>query len=325
MDASLFASWSSFRRGKSVATWTINWRASINHGTAESSVAITTRVSCLPAHPAIRYAQGVRGCGNPLRHSKTRSESSFVMLTISGLYKTFGRSKVLDGIAFKLAPAAITCLVGGNGSGKTTLFNLISGFLRPDAGSILLGDNDLTKLEPFRTSRLGVGRTFQDLRLIGKLTVQENILLAMPQHPSEQIWRAMLSTYFHREYEMTVRGVAAEILTKFFLTDVANSLASKISYGQQKLLTLACCYATNAKVLLLDEPVAGLSPEYRERIVDLLLGLKRMEKTILLIEHQSDFLEPIGDAFLFIESGQMREFETLVDLRKTIATSYFCI
>lgn len=237
------------------------------------------------------------------------------MLTVEQLAFSFPGRTVLDGVSLHLRPHAVTCLLGGNGSGKTTLFNLITGFLRPDAGTVRFGKNELTHRAPFRISRMGVARTFQDLRLIGKLSVRENVLLAIPGHPGQHLTRALLPPSFHRDRDAADRRKADALLAEYFLADVAEQPASEISYGQQKLLTLACCAAMDASLLLLDEPVAGISPEYRERIAERLASLKAAGKTILLIEHQPDFLERTGDAFLYLQAGRLHRFDTLAALR----------
>ncbi|OFW09670.1 MAG: hypothetical protein A3G20_06230 [Acidobacteria bacterium RIFCSPLOWO2_12_FULL_59_11] len=237
------------------------------------------------------------------------------MLTIKHVFFCFPGRTLLDGVSVELRTRAITCLLGGNGSGKTTLFNLITGFLRPDAGTIWLGDTELTHCAPFRISRLGVARTFQDLRLIGKLSVHENMRLALSGQPGERLRDALLPPSIQRDRDGADRRKADALLAEYFLADVANHLASDISYGQQKLLTLACCAALDASLLLFDEPVAGISPEYRGRIAERLASLKAAGKTILLIEHQPDFLERMGDAFLFLQAGQLHRFDTLAALR----------
>ena len=238
-----------------------------------------------------------------------------VIFAVEQLSFHFPGRAILDRTSLELRPGAITCLLGGNGSGKTTLFNLITGFLQPDAGAIRLGERKLNGCAPFRISRMGVARTFQDLRLIGKLTVRENILLALPYHPGERLGRALLPGHLHRERDTTDCRKADVLLADYFLAEVADQPASEISYGQQKLLTLACCAAMDASLLLLDEPVAGISPEYRERIAERLASLKAAGKTILLIEHQPDFLERTGDAFLYLQAGRLHRFDTLAALR----------
>lgn len=237
------------------------------------------------------------------------------MIVAKDVSKSFGGRNVLTEVNFALRPGTITCLVGGNGSGKTTLFNLITGFLRPDAGSIQLGGKELAGSAPFRISRMGVARTFQDLRLVGKLTVRGNIMLALPRNPGEHLGRALLPPSFHRERDAEDRRKSGALLEDYFLAEVAEQPASEISYGQQKLLTLACCAAMDASLLLLDEPVAGISPEYRERIAERIASLKAAGKTILLIEHQPDFLERTGDAFLYLQAGRLHRFDTLAALR----------
>ncbi|OGT89384.1 MAG: hypothetical protein A2514_15690 [Gammaproteobacteria bacterium RIFOXYD12_FULL_61_37] len=236
-------------------------------------------------------------------------------LAAEKLSYSFPGRRVLDGVDFSLHAGQITCLLGGNGAGKTTLFNLITGFLRPESGRLLLGASDLVGRPPYRISRDGVARTFQDLRLIGKLSVRENILLALPRHPGERLGRALLPSAFNRKRDAADLHKAETLLEEFFLAQVADNAPSEISYGQQKLLTLACCAAIDASLLLLDEPVVGISPEFRERIAERLASLKAAGKTILLIEHQPDFLERTGDAFLFLQAGKLHGFETLDELR----------
>lgn len=244
------------------------------------------------------------------------------MLSVENLRFHFPGRVLLDGVSFDLPTHAVTCLLGGNGSGKTTLFNLITGFLKPDTGTIRLGERNLTRQAPFRISRMGVSRTFQDLRLITKLSVRENILLAIPNHPGERLARALLPKSLNRVRDAADSHRAETLLTDYFLTEIADQLASDISYGQQKLLTLACCAALNARLLLLDEPVAGISPEYRERITERLASLKDAGKTILLIEHQPDFLKCTGDRFLFLESGRLHEFDSFAELRENPVTHH---
>lgn len=239
------------------------------------------------------------------------------MLTLEQLSFSISGWKIIDGISAHLSTHSVTCLVGGNGSGKTTLFNLITGFLQPDAGIIRLGDTEITHRPPFRISRLGVARTFQDLRLIGKLTVRDNIMLALPLNPGEHLARALLPPSFHNVRATADRRKTDALLADYFLADIANQLASEISYGQQKLLTLACCAAMDADLLLLDEPVAGISPEYRERIAERIASLKVAGKSILLIEHQPDFLERTGDAFLYLQAGRLHHFDTLTELHSS--------
>ena len=176
---------------------------------------------------------------------------------------TFGfapEKQILKDLSLSLEERKIYALMGGNGSGKTTLFNLITGFIKPQSGEILFRGKNLTHQQPYIINRQGIGRTFQDLRLITKLTVKENIILAMQHNPTDNWLNAMLPERFYRTSNKLLSQKADDIIEEYYLTDVKNSLAGEISYGQQKLWTLAFCVANGAKLLLLDEAVAGIQP-----------------------------------------------------------------
>lgn len=237
------------------------------------------------------------------------------MISVKDLSFGFPGRALLDNVSFDLKAGSVTCLLGGNGSGKTTLFNLLSGFLKPEQGSVHLAGVQLDGLPPFQISRLGLSRTFQDLRLIGKLTVAENVRLALPNQPGEQLGAALLRTASVTKFDQKADQQVQALLADYFLTNAAGQLASEISYGQQKLLTLACCAAMDARVVLLDEPVAGISPEYSLKIVEIVRRLKASGKAVLLIEHQADFLEKVGERFFELEAGQLYAFRSLDEVR----------
>ncbi|MBK8245303.1 MAG: ATP-binding cassette domain-containing protein [Saprospiraceae bacterium] len=224
--------------------------------------------------------------------------------------------RILKDISLSLEEQKIYALMGSNGAGKTTLFNLISGFIKPQSGEIFFGEINLTYQKPYKINRQGIGRTFQDLRLINKLSVKENIVLAMQQNPTDNWLTAMLPENFHRITNAAQEKKANEIVEQFFLSDVINSLAAEISYGQQKLLSLACCVANGANLLLLDEAVAGIQPEYRNKIAMLIKQLKEQGKTILLIEHNTDFIADVADKIFFLHDGEISTFENMETLRK---------
>jgi len=171
-------------------------------------------------------------------------------------------------------------------------------------------------LSPFKINLLGISRTFQDLRIITKLSVKENILLSMKENPTDNVLNALLPQSIHRNANKMLEQKADEIIQQFFLGEVQNSLAAEISYGQQKLLTLACCVANGASLLLLDEPVAGIQPEYRNKIATLIKQLKEQGKTILLIEHNTDFIADISDHIFFLHEGKISNFDNMETLRK---------
>jgi len=210
----------------------------------------------------------------------------------------------------------VYALMGGNGAGKTTLFNLINGFIKPQAGAILLNGKNLTHLQPYTINRQGIGRTFQDLRLITKLTVKENIILAMQHNPTDNWFNALLPQQLYRTSTQQLAQQADTIITTYYLNEVKHSLAGEISYGQQKLLSLACCVANGATLLLLDEAVAGIQPEYRNKIAELIRTLRKQGKTILLIEHNTDFIADVADTILFLREETLSTFESMEVLRE---------
>ena len=224
--------------------------------------------------------------------------------------------QILKDLLLSLEQGKIYALMGSNGAGKTTLFNLITGFIKLQSGEIIFRSEKITSLSSFRINRKGIGRTFQDLRLITKLTVKENIILAMQDNPNDNWLKAMLPENFHRNTNKQLDKNADKIIEQFFLSDVRNSLATEISYGQQKLLSLACCVANGASLLLLDEAVAGIQPEYRNKIGILTKHLKEQGKTILLIEHNTDFIADVADKIFFLHEGEISNFDNMETLRK---------
>ena len=231
------------------------------------------------------------------------------MLEIKNIYKRFGEQKVLQGLSMEFENGEIHTLIGGNGTGKSTLFNLITGFIKIDSGSITFKSKKLYKLSPTRINNLGVTRTFQDLRLITELSVRENILLAFKNNPGDKIYNAILpSSFFKKEYAAFSKRTD-KLIEKINLSEVSNNLAGEISYGQQKLLTIGCCLANDAELLLLDEPVSGIDKDNYNKIFDLLVELKKEGKTIIQIEHNHDFIKELSDGIYFLHEGKTKFFD----------------
>lgn len=224
--------------------------------------------------------------------------------------------KTLYNLSLELEKGKIYALMGANGAGKTTLFNILTGFLKPQSGDFFFKSTRINGWLPHKINRLGIGRTFQDLRLISKLTVKENVILAMKTDPTQVWYRAALPKSFYKTELDSLAEKAEEIIAECFLQDVRNNLAGEISYGQQKLLNLACCIANDAELFLLDEPIAGINPNYREKMLELLQRLKARNKTIWLIEHNTEFLQQIADQFFFLKNGKIKVYDTFVHLRE---------
>jgi branched-chain amino acid transport system ATP-binding protein len=220
-----------------------------------------------------------------------------LMLTLENISKCFGTQQVLNGLNYHFKPKTIYALMGANGSGKTTLYNLIGGFLPMSEGKVFLNGVEVSRYSPHERANLGLGRTFQDMRLIPSLSVYDNILMAMREKPSEKIYHAFLPS--NKAY-MSHKIVS--ILKQTHLEEVQHHNASDISYGQQKLLNLAVAMANDFELLLLDEPVAGVQPEFREEILKL---IQSFNKTVIVIEHNPEFLERLTEHILFLNDGNI--------------------
>jgi branched-chain amino acid transport system ATP-binding protein len=232
-----------------------------------------------------------------------------LVLKLKHIAKTFGENKVLTDVNFELKEGAITVLMGTNGSGKTTLFNIISGFLPQNDGEVLLDGKNIRHIPDYKMSRLGITRTFQDMRLISNLTVKENLLLAFPAQEGEKWWRTIFPDKKIKQENQTNSRKADAILSTCFIDDITDSKAGEISFGQQKLLNLACCIANNPQILLLDEPVAGVNPIFREKLSMSIRQIKEQGKTFFIIEHNTDFIETIADQIFFLNNGEVRIFD----------------
>ncbi|MDJ0746712.1 MAG: ABC transporter ATP-binding protein [Xenococcaceae cyanobacterium MO_167.B27] len=225
-------------------------------------------------------------------------------LIAKNLCKSFGGHHVLQNVNFELSAPGIVALIGPNGAGKTTLLNILTGFLSPDAGHCALEHQEITHLPPHKIVQLGAARTFQDLRLIRQVSVLENVLLARPHQRGESLIYALLRFGVAKQ-EKRNRQVVMELLRFVGLQKMSRNLGSELSYGQQKLLSLACCLATEAKVLLLDEPVAGVNPNLGSKILELMLQLRNEGKLIVFIEHDIQAVRQIADCVMVMDAGKI--------------------
>ncbi len=227
-----------------------------------------------------------------------------MILRCEHLNKAFGGVHALAGVSVEFPPAGVIAIIGPNGAGKTTLINVLTGFLRADSGGFFLGEQELTGLAPHHIARFGVARTFQDLRLISQVSVLENVLLARPNQKGERLLPALLRFGVGHE-ETSNREAAIKLLNFVGLTGKADEPAGELSYGQQKLLALACCLATEAQILLLDEPVAGVHPELIQKILGLLSQLRDQGKLVIFIEHDIAAVRQIADQVIVMDEGKI--------------------
>jgi branched-chain amino acid transport system ATP-binding protein len=225
-----------------------------------------------------------------------------LILEIDKISKSFGERKLFENLSLKLESGKIYSLMGANGSGKTTLFNILTGFVKADSGKIKFNSLEISSKSPSEINRLGIARTFQDLRLINGLSVKENVLLVLE--------KGMFHIATSDEYKKV-----DIILEKVSLINYANNMGSDLSYGQQKLLTLGCCLANNPKLLLLDEPVAGIDKENREKIKEIVLKLRNERITILQIEHDLEYIESTSDLIYQLDEKGLKTLEMSESLK----------
>jgi branched-chain amino acid transport system ATP-binding protein len=225
-------------------------------------------------------------------------------LACLGVSVSFGGVRALADVSIRFPPSGVVALIGPNGAGKTTLLNVLSGFLRPDKGQWYVRGQDVTGFASHRLVRSGLSRTFQDLRLINKITALENVLIARPGQRGEGLLGALLRWGVTAEEAQNVRE-GVRLLHLVDLDSKASRLAGELSYGEQKRLTIACCLATGAVVLLLDEPVAGVDPEVSISILGLLTRLGREGKLIVLVEHDIAAVRKVADVVIVLESGKV--------------------
>ena len=227
------------------------------------------------------------------------------ILEVEKVTKSFGANKVLDSVDMSIATRKITILIGPNGSGKSTLLNVITGLLKPDSGHVFFDGQDVTGWPPHRLFNIGMARTFQVPRPFRELTVAENLLAAYRKNPGETFTRAMFKgKWIKEEREATER--ASTIIHSLSLGDVWKNKGSDLSGGQMKLVEIGRALMSGAKLILMDEPVAGVNPTLAEYIFTQLRRLNRdMGITFLIIEHRLDLAIPYVDYLYAMARGTM--------------------
>ncbi|MGH3104017.1 MAG: ABC transporter ATP-binding protein [Gaiellaceae bacterium] len=229
------------------------------------------------------------------------------LLDLRGLTKSFGGLLVIDRLDLQVDEREIVSVIGPNGAGKTTLFNLITGVYQPDAGDIQLDGRSILRLEPHRITRLGVARTFQTLRLFLNMSVKENVMAAAYGHMRAGMLRSVLRTPGARREEREIHQLAEERLA-FFGQRLAgyrwDQPAYSLSYANRRRLEIARAMATNPRILLLDEPAAGMNPAETHEMTDLIGKLRDGGGyTILVIEHDMHVVEGISDRVVALDHG----------------------
>ena len=223
------------------------------------------------------------------------------MLKIKNLSKHFGGVKAVNNCNFEIKENHITALIGPNGSGKSTVFNLISGVLKEDSGKIIYDKTDITHFSPEQVSNAGISRLFQKSQLFDNLTIKENLFLAIDNEDTK-FWKNLIGkNKITQEKEERVK----DILKSFEMESFSNKLGREISFGQKRLVEIARTILNPHKLLMLDEPVAGVTPKLRKKISEVLLNLKKQSVTILLIEHDMTFALNLADEVIVMNEGKV--------------------
>jgi len=227
-------------------------------------------------------------------------------MNINAISISFGGVKALDDYHLNLAPSRILGVIGPNGAGKTTLFNLITGFIRPDSGHIYFGDEEITHWEPHRIARKGISRSFQNICLFNRLSVIDNVIVGcqIRQHPS--LLSALFKTPGFKRNEKKLRDSARRLLSVFGLEKQSDQRAMSLSYGDQRRLEIARALAARPKLLMIDEPAAGMNPRETEDLLALILKLRiEFDLTIILIEHNMNLVMPLCETIQVLNYGRL--------------------
>lgn len=227
------------------------------------------------------------------------------ILSTSGLTRDFHSFRAVDGVSLNIRPGSITGLIGPNGAGKTTLFNMIAGALRPSSGKVFLAGAEITGLPPEALFARGLARTFQIPRPFRRMTVLENVMLAPPAQVGETIIGALFRRRALMDEESRLRDKAMAILEFMTLAGLADQPAGKISGGQMKLLELARALMGDPKVILLDEPAAGVNPSLTRILIERIEELNRKGTTFVIVEHDMDFVMRHCDPVIALAEGRI--------------------
>ncbi len=225
------------------------------------------------------------------------------LLETKGLSKIFGGLKAVQNVDLRVDANRIVSVIGPNGAGKTTFFNCLSGIYRPEIGSIVLNGEDITGRKPHQVSRRGMARTFQNIRLFPEMSALENVMVAQFQHRSLSPLRLLFHTPRFKSEEKLNRDAAFDLLDFVGLATYAEHASGNLAYGLQRRLEIARALATKPRLLLLDEPAAGMNPQETIEMVQLISRIRDRGLAVLLIEHHMKLVMSISDEILVLDHG----------------------
>ena len=236
------------------------------------------------------------------------SPTEGAVLRAQGLHKNFGGVKAVSDISFEVSAGSIFAVIGPNGAGKSTLLNLISGVYRPGSGSLYFNGANLSALPAHRRVRLGIARTFQKIRLFKQLSVLDNVIAGFHVHHHVPAWQYVTHGAAFKADQERCRERAEQLLHFVGMSARLHALAGSLSYGEQRMLELARALATKPKLLLVDEPAAGLNAAEVDGLLDRIRTLRRDGTTVILVEHNMDLVMNVADRIMVMDYGR-RLFE----------------
>jgi neutral amino acid transport system ATP-binding protein len=238
--------------------------------------------------------------------TRSAEASDETILAVDDLVRSFGGIQAVDGASFGVERGSITALIGPNGAGKTTLFNVITGFYRGERGNVTFDEASIFGRSPYAIARRGMVRTFQITKALARMPVIDNMMLAAPRQPGEKLRNVILRAPAARRREREVRDRAMELLEVFDLQSLADEYAGTLSGGQRKLLELARALMTEPRMLLLDEPMAGINPTLGRRLLDHMHRLRDEQGvTFLFIEHDMDVVMGHSESVIVMADGRV--------------------
>jgi branched-chain amino acid transport system ATP-binding protein len=226
------------------------------------------------------------------------------LLQVTGVSRRFGGLQAVNDVSFKVSEGMIKAVIGPNGAGKTTLFNLLTGFVEPDSGEVVFSGSPVHGLPAHRITRQGMARTFQHIRLFPKMSALENVMIGRHIHGRAGFLPSLFNLPWTWGEERRIREKSLEIMTTLGIADLAHTEATSLSYGQQRTVELCRALACEPRLLLLDEPAAGLNMRETADLSDLIVRIRNMGITILLVEHDMGLVMKISDEIVVLCYGQ---------------------
>ena len=226
------------------------------------------------------------------------------LLSAKGLHKSFGGVRAVRDVSFEIPAGAVFAIIGPNGAGKSTMLNLISGVYQPDSGALSFAGADLAGLPAHRRVRLGIARTFQKIRLFKQLSVLDNVIAGFHIHHDIPAWQYLVHGPAFRSDHARCRAEALNLLAFVGLAAQRDKLAGSLSYGEQRLLEFARALATKPRLLLIDEPAAGLNASEVDSLLDRILTTRERGVTVVLVEHNMELVMNVADRVLVMDYGQ---------------------